>query len=285
MFSKNLEIYSRQDVADHYAAMDSLTPCEKSLFDEFIKPGSAVLDLGVGGGRTTSYLSSRASRYVGIDYSAEMIRRCQKRFPDREFILADASDLKALESTSFDAVVFAFNGIDYVIPDDARRRCLGECWRVLKPNGVLLFSSHNARAILVRPAWSRDHVRQAAERIGGDVRAASRAAFYVLNVTAALRACLRAVWESARRVVVRLPERAFWRGEGYMVDPVHGGLLTHYSVRDLVTAEMRQHDLKLVKVLANDYPSVSRSYSTDWFYYAFVKSTSDAAAEPTRMRT
>ena len=272
MNSANLQIYNRQDVADYYATMEDLTPCEKSLFDEFIKPGASVLDLGVGGGRTTPYLSSRASRYIGVDYSAEMVNRCQKKFPDLEFFLTDASDLHVLDSSSFDAVVFTYNGIDYVIPDEARHRCFAECSRVLKPSGILMFSSHNPRAIFVQPGWNRDHVRQVAKTAAGQNRLRSEAIFHLLNVVAASRALLRATWQSTRRMIARLRKSAFWRGEGYMLDSAHGGLLTHYSVPDTLKAEVHAHQFTLLKIMANDYPREPRNYSTDWFYYAFVKS-------------
>jgi len=166
MNAANLEIYNRPDVAADYAVLDYLTPCERLLFDLHIKPGAAILDLGVGGGRTTPYLSSKASRYVGVDYAPEMIRACRQKYPGLEFLVAEASNLSALEASSFDAVVCAFNGLDYVIPDEARALCFKECWRVLKPEGVLLFSSYNPRSILVRPIWNREHVRRLAEIMG-----------------------------------------------------------------------------------------------------------------------
>jgi trans-aconitate methyltransferase len=89
----NLRTYRVPAVASHYAALNYLTPCEQLLFRTYIKPGMAVLDLGVGGGRTTSYLSRIASRYVGVDYSEAMIHACRRKFLDLDFMLADASDL------------------------------------------------------------------------------------------------------------------------------------------------------------------------------------------------
>ena len=58
-----------------------------------------------------------------------------------------------------------------------------------------------------------------------------------------------------------------------MLDPVHGGLLTHYSEPDQVRAEVQKHQFRLVKILANDYANEPSKYVTDWFYYTAVKST------------
>jgi hypothetical protein len=70
-----------------------------------------------------------------------------------------------------------------------------------------------------------------------------------------------------------------------MLDPVHGGLLTYYSGPDQVRAEVQKQQFRLVKVIANDYPSATARYVTDWFYYVVVKSTSDNATELTTVRS
>ena len=131
-----------------------------------MKPGIAVLDLGVGGGRTTPYLSQPASRYAGVDYAFEMIRICRDKYPHLEFIESEASDLSAFGPGSFDAIVVAFNGLDCVIPNGKRVRCLEECNRVLKAGGVLIFSSHNPRQILIRPTLNQQRIRDVAKAIG-----------------------------------------------------------------------------------------------------------------------
>ena len=60
----NLETYDAPEVAAHYAALDYLTPCERMLLAAYTPQGDAILDLGVSGGRTTAYLTSRASPTV-----------------------------------------------------------------------------------------------------------------------------------------------------------------------------------------------------------------------------
>ena len=54
----------------------------------------------------------------------------------------DASNL-GLKDNSFDVVIFSFNGIDYIYPYIKRLAALKEIRRVLKTNGLFIFSSHN----------------------------------------------------------------------------------------------------------------------------------------------
>jgi len=267
----NLRSYCVPEVASHYAALNYLTPCERLLFRTYIKPGMTVLDLGVGGGRTTSYLSRVASRYVGVDYSQAMVDACRRKFPQIDFVLADASDLSAFEDTSFDAVVFSFNGLDCIVPDEKRLQCLRECWRVLQPGGVFVFSSHNPRSILVRADWDRGRLRAFARRL-----VSQQSAFFPLIVgglTAAksIQALVRATTASTLRIIRRVPSLAFWHGDGELYDPVDGGLMVHCSMPDRVVAELAGFDFQLVKLLGDDYPRVSQMFLTDWFYYVFSK--------------
>ena len=68
----NLKAYSDPAVVTLYAKMEKLQPCEELIFKRWIRPGTMVLDLGVGGGRTAGPLSKIASCYIGLDYSQGM---------------------------------------------------------------------------------------------------------------------------------------------------------------------------------------------------------------------
>jgi SAM-dependent methyltransferase len=279
MGAANRQVYNQPDVASHYAVLNCLTPCEQFLFDLYIKPGAAVLDLAVGGGRTTPYLSRSASRYVGMDYASEMIRMCRRKHPNLEFIEAEASDLSCITSSSFDAVVIAFNGLDYVITDEKRALCCRECHRVLKPGGVLLFSSHNPRSIFMRPTWNRERVRAVAQAFAGESSFMGKPAVLALSLAVRMRAFFRAGLGSLKRASVRIPSCVFWRGEGYLLDSAHGGLTTDYWTPDRVVAELQKQQFRIERVLGDDYPHASGEYTTDWYYYVFAKSSASEKDE------
>ncbi len=83
----NLRTYSRPGETRKYARLAGLLPAEAAILDRF-RPyvaGARFLDIGVGGGRTTEALAALAGDYVGVDYSAEMVRRCRARHPGRTF--------------------------------------------------------------------------------------------------------------------------------------------------------------------------------------------------------
>jgi len=268
----NLRTYRVPEVASHYATLNYLTPCEQLLFRTYIKPGMTVLDLGVGGGRTTPYLAKIASHYVGVDYSEPMIHACRRKFPDFNFLLADACDLSSFEDASFDAIVFSFNGLDSVVPDENRSRCLRECWRVLRPAGVFVFSSHNPRSLLVRVDWDSGRLRAFARRLVSPRNVCFPLVMGMLTATKATQAFLSAATRATLKVIRRLPTRAFWRGEGDLYDSSHGGLMIHCSIPDRIVAELAEVDFQLVSLIGDDYPRVSQSFLTEWYYYVFYKS-------------
>jgi len=267
----NILTYNAPAVAEYYATLDYLTPCESLLFDQYLRSGMTILDLGVGGGRTTSYLSSIAGRYVGVDYAAQMIAACRKKFPRLEFEVANAADLSNFVSASFDAVVMAFNGMDYVIPNESHFCALREIRRVLKPGGILIFSSHNPRSIWMRPSWNPRRVQDMAQTMAGNNSVLFRPLLWSLTAVRLILAGLQATLHSFSRAARRLPTRTFWLGQGYLLDPAHGGLKTHYAVPEKVEHELRGFGFQLLRVLGDDYPRMSRPYVTDWYYYVFSR--------------
>jgi SAM-dependent methyltransferase len=122
-----------------------------------------VLDLGAGTGRTSIYLAPLARRYEAIDYSPIMVEKMRSNFPEISVRLADLRDLP-FDDESFDVVFGPNNVLDAVSHDD-RLRGLAEAHRVLRPGGLLIFSSHhrqyNKALSGPRMHWNRNPATQA----------------------------------------------------------------------------------------------------------------------------
>jgi ubiquinone/menaquinone biosynthesis C-methylase UbiE len=146
--SRNKDLYDLPAVAADYAAQAHLQPPEATILRIMRPrlPAMRMLDLGVGGGRTTVHFADLVQEYVGVDYSESMILECRKRFSGCadhiSFEVCDASAMQMFADDSFDFILFSHNGIDCVAHDD-RLKILKEVARVGKPGGYFCFSSHN----------------------------------------------------------------------------------------------------------------------------------------------
>lgn len=158
----NQQAYSAKDVVEKYAHSGELYKAEVRVFDNFKNELGVgkVLDIGIGGGRTTAHLAPISREYVGVDFSQPFVDHCKAKFASQKNVTiryGDARDLKELNSGDFDFILFSFNGIDYV-DMDGRKKILSEFARLLKAGGVLCFSFHNTRNIdkLYSFQWPRN---------------------------------------------------------------------------------------------------------------------------------
>jgi len=144
----NRDAYNNSKAVSFYKDYARVQPPEKTIFGELEPKLSTlrVLDIGIGGGRTTELLAPKAKHYVGIDYAQEMVEAAKERFPSHDIRWGDATNLSDFADASFDVTLFSFNGID-CIGSSERERALQEMFRVTVPRGLVIFSAHNLLAV------------------------------------------------------------------------------------------------------------------------------------------
>jgi demethylmenaquinone methyltransferase/2-methoxy-6-polyprenyl-1,4-benzoquinol methylase len=107
-----------------------------------LRPGAAVLEVGVGSGRNLPYLLGAvgpSGAVVGVDLSAGMLAEARKLVTKRgaanvDLIEADASTV--VLDREFDAVLFSLSYS--VIPEAVRPAALARAWDRLRPGGRLV---------------------------------------------------------------------------------------------------------------------------------------------------
>ena len=148
---RNHRTYTSSSVVQYYAQSIDLQPAETTIINLLQSQlgQMKLLDIGVGGGRTTQHFANLVSEYIAIDYSPQMIAAANKRFPKfadtNAFQVCDVRDMSRFLDNSFDLILFSFNGIDYMSNED-RSQAIKEIQRVGKPGGYLFFSTHNLTA-------------------------------------------------------------------------------------------------------------------------------------------
>lgn len=241
--NNNNKIYGQNDVVEHYATATGLMPPERYLLRKYVQPHSDILDIGVGGGRTTPYLASNAKSYLGIDYSQAMVDACKQRFPDQDFAWGDATDLSSIADDHFDFTLFSFNGIDSIPSDEGRIAALREIRRVTRPGGHIMISSHNARQLMFFPQ---------------------------LEGAGLLRGAWRVVYGLARSPQIawrNISSGVFGKGAGYISDPVHGGLFNHASTPASIARDCAEAGLEIVEQVGAHHPLKLPTFFNNWTTY------------------
>ena len=117
--------------------------------------GGLVLDLGCGPGMYAEPCIAQGLRYYGIDIAREAIAEARKRYGQLQQAKFEVSDAKQLPfpSNSVDGVLCL--GLLEYVPKEQEPSYVTEMVRVLKPDGIIIFSFLNAAS----PYWVwADHV-------------------------------------------------------------------------------------------------------------------------------
>ncbi len=120
---------------------------ERIVVERFVSKDAKILELGCGAGRIAIGLGKIGyTDIAAIDFSSNMIdvaKLIGKEMGYKiKFSEGDATNLKFSDG-QFDAVIFGFNGLMQIPRRANRKRALTEIRRVLRPEGVFIFTTHD----------------------------------------------------------------------------------------------------------------------------------------------
>jgi SAM-dependent methyltransferase len=108
-----------------------------------IEDCEAILDFGCGCGRTIRHFGAlETARLFGTDYNPQLVEWCRNSFPFAEFAVNRIKPPLAYADAKFD-VIYALSVFTH-LPRALQLPWLDELWRVLKPGGHLVMTTHGA---------------------------------------------------------------------------------------------------------------------------------------------
>jgi demethylmenaquinone methyltransferase / 2-methoxy-6-polyprenyl-1,4-benzoquinol methylase len=107
-----------------------------------------ILELACGTGILSSMLARRGRKVAGIDLTFEYLRGSKRKL--KAPIAQGTAEVLPYRSESFDAVVSSYLA-KYVDIYEV----IDECWRVLRPGGVIVFHDFTYPSNLISGLWSR----------------------------------------------------------------------------------------------------------------------------------
>lgn len=138
---------------------------ERELFERYIPQNARVLELGAGAGRVALGLSKLGYKNLTVtDFAEPMVefaRGVLENVPagtQVDFAVEDATAL-SYGNAIFDAVIFAFNGLQMIPKRERRERALTEIARVLKSGGIFIFTGHDQTHPQRQAHWARERER------------------------------------------------------------------------------------------------------------------------------
>jgi SAM-dependent methyltransferase len=240
--SANLSTYAIPRVVRNYVNSIELFPAERRLMGQYKSQFRGdVLDIAIGGGRTTRALLPHSKSYIGIDYAAGMVEAAKAEFPQADLRCLDMRQVPAaLSRERFDAILISFNGIDYISWEE-RNTLLGSLHGMLHPGGALVFSTHDLAAAETE---SRFRIRSDLQlRPGLLVRQPSEFVRRLIKMPVWCALALR----NRRRMRKQV---AFFDGYAYLNDSGENfGLLTTYTATDLQVNVLEDAGYKHIEVL------------------------------------
>ena len=111
--------------------------------DEALAAGGLVIELGVGTGRIAFPIAREGIPVIGVDSSRGMLQICRQHAESEgvaELLDLRLGDLRhPLVETPAPLVICPFRSYLHLRDDDDRRRALRAAWRLLEPEGRLVF--------------------------------------------------------------------------------------------------------------------------------------------------
>jgi 2-polyprenyl-3-methyl-5-hydroxy-6-metoxy-1,4-benzoquinol methylase len=135
-----LQHFSRYEFFARKLASTPNVPAEKVNLSETSLKGLKILDAGCGEGFGSSFLAGLGAQVTGLDFNEDIVNHAQKKYASKDltFVAGDVCHM-SFPDACFDTV----GAMDLIEHLESPENFIAEARRVLKKNGLLMFSTPN----------------------------------------------------------------------------------------------------------------------------------------------
>ncbi len=155
VMSSNKEVYSTVEF-DNWANEEHLLEEEKHLIETYLDRTGKILEAGTAGGRILLEMKQMGfTSLAGYDYVPEFIEHAKKRALTQSiaFEVQDATGLLKYQDASFDGLLYLQQIICFIEDESSRLKAIKEVYRILKAEGIALFSFLNFQVRVRNPIY------------------------------------------------------------------------------------------------------------------------------------
>lgn len=150
-FDKIAERY-KEEIPDHIR--DHLVQKWWAIIAHYFQGPPHVIDIGCGDGTNMMFLKGKGIPAVGIELSANMVRRGKERYPELENSILEGSALKVkFPDHTFDVAMMT-GVLHHIYSRTEQMKAVKEALRVVKPEGVLIIRESNLLNPLFWMFWN-----------------------------------------------------------------------------------------------------------------------------------
>ena len=125
----------------------------KKALDPYITKKKKVIEIGCGGGYYLMHYAPKCAKYLGVDLSPvniEIVKEQMKAsgYKNASAKVGDATDLTNVADESYDVVLCL--GPLYHLNREDRKKCILECKRICKQNGIIAFAFINKLGVMAK---------------------------------------------------------------------------------------------------------------------------------------
>jgi len=153
--NKIIEYYSKSNEEERLSSnnarkIEFITTTNK--LEKLIDKNQKILDVGAGTGIYSIYFAEKGHEVVATDFVPKHVDIIREKVLERnihniETAVVDARDLSQFQDSTFD-VVLCLGPIYHLLSEEDRIKCISECLRVLKSDGVLAIAYINKHFIV-----------------------------------------------------------------------------------------------------------------------------------------